>query len=126
MLTFIDEGDPMSGIDFLALQVDDLEESAAFLSTHLGWTRTDVPPGAVVFDTEPIPVAVREPTEDLDGGSRPGLGMWPWIRVEDTDALRVRLDAAGVTIVDEPYDSPFGRAMTSEGPQGYLLTVHDQ
>lgn len=126
MLTIFDEGNPMSGIDFIALQVADLEESAAFLSLHLGWTRTEGPPGAVVFDTEPIPVAVREPTEDLAGGSRPGLGMWPWIRVEDTDALHARLVDAGVEIVAEPSDSPFGRALTFVGPQGYFLTVHDQ
>src|SRR5690606_40719149 len=42
----------VTGPDFLALQVRDLEASAAFYETHLGLTRAPAsPPGAVVFQT---------------------------------------------------------------------------
>ena len=45
------------GPDFIALQVSDLEVSAAFYSEQLGLERAaQSPPGAVVFATTPIPL----------------------------------------------------------------------
>ena len=50
------------GPDFLALQVRDLDRSAVFYESRLGLRRLPAsPPGAVVFDTKPVPFAVREP-----------------------------------------------------------------
>ena len=47
-----------TGPDFLALQVRDLEAAAQFFEQHLGMTRAPAgPPGAIVFDTAPIPFA---------------------------------------------------------------------
>lgn len=63
----------VTGPDFLALQVRDLEQAAAFYERQLGLRRAPAsPPGAVVFATEPIPFAVREllPDTDLDAGRR--------------------------------------------------------
>ena len=55
------------GPDFIALQVRDLDASAAFYIEHLGLVRAPVSPEhAVVFATEPITFAVREPLVDLD------------------------------------------------------------
>ena len=55
------------GPDFISLQVRDLERSAAFYERHLGLTRAKTaPPHAVVFDTQPIPFAVREPLPGVD------------------------------------------------------------
>ncbi len=57
----------ITGPDFVALQVRDLEASARFYTEQLGLRRAPAsPPGAVVFATEPIPFAVREPSVDLD------------------------------------------------------------
>ncbi len=62
---------PVTGPDFVALQVRDLEASARFYTERLRLRRAPVsPPGAVVFTTEPIPFAVREPMVDLDATSR--------------------------------------------------------
>ena len=56
----------VTGPDFLALQVRDLERSAAFLYTHLGLRRLpSSPPGAVVFATDPADVPIPA------AGSRP-------------------------------------------------------
>ncbi len=52
----------VTGPDFIALQVSDLERSAEFYENALGLRRAPAsPPGAVLFATTPIPFAVREP-----------------------------------------------------------------
>ena len=46
----------VTGPDFVALQVRDLEGSARFYTERLGLRRAPAsPPGAVVFATEPVP-----------------------------------------------------------------------
>lgn len=67
----------VTGPDFLALQVRDLERAASFYEQALGLRRAPAsPPDAIVFATEPIAFAVREPLPgtDLDGGL-PSLGV---------------------------------------------------
>lgn len=119
----------VTGPDFLALQVRDLDRAAAFYETHLGLRRVPAgPPGAVVFDTAPIPFAVREPLPgvDLDAAtSRPGLGVALWLRADDAQAVHDRIAATGLPIVAEPCDGPFGRTFTFADPDGYAVTVHD-
>ena len=68
----------VTGPDFIALQVRDLERSARFYETKLGLLRApSSPKAAVVFATAPIPFAVREPLPgtDLDAGPGPGTGV---------------------------------------------------
>ncbi|MBB6347107.1 VOC family protein [Nonomuraea muscovyensis] len=116
----------ITGPDFLALQVRDVEAAAAFFEQHLGLTRAPVaPPHAVVFATQPIPFAVREPLPgvDLDSG-RPGLGVALWLAADDAQAVHDRIAAAGIPILSAPQDGPFGRMFTFSGPEGYALTVH--
>ncbi|MFG2979701.1 VOC family protein [Streptomyces sp. NPDC048258] len=120
--------DTVGGPDFIALQVRDVEAAAAFYENHLGLRRAAVsPPHAVVFATEPIPFAVREPLPgvDLDAVERPGLGVALWFRTPDAQALHDRLQAAGVPILKAPEDGPFGRMFTFTGPEGYAVTMHD-
>lgn len=117
----------VTGPDFLALQVPDLERAAAFYEQKLGLRRAPAsPPGAVVFATKPIPFAVREPLPgtDLDAG-RPGLGVALWLRAEDTQAMHDQLAAQDVPILTEPSDGPFGRTFVFQGPDGYAVTIHD-
>ncbi|MEV0355740.1 VOC family protein [Nocardia sp. NPDC050697] len=117
----------VTGPDFLALQVRDVDAAAEFFERHLGLTRAPAgPPGAVVFSTAPIPFAVRAPLPgtDLDAG-RAGLGVALWFGTDDADALHERLAGAGIPIAGPPRDSPFGRTFTFTGPEGYLLTAHD-
>lgn len=116
------------GPDFIALQVRDLDSAATFFELHLGLRRTPAsPPGAVVFDTAPIPFAVREPLPGVDlsaAAPRPGTGVALWLAVEDADALHDRLVSAGVEVLGRVSDSPFGRMLTFIGPEGYALTAH--
>lgn len=118
----------VGGPDFIALQVRDVEAAAAFYEQHLGLRRAPAsPPGAVVFATEPVPFAVREPLPgvDLDNVRQPGLGVALWFRTSSAQALHDRLRAAGTPIVKAPEDGPFGRMFTFLGPEGYAITTHE-
>jgi predicted enzyme related to lactoylglutathione lyase len=118
----------VTGPDFIGLQVRDLPAAAAFYETHLGLRRAPTsPPGAVVFDTTPIPFAVREPLPgvDLDTAQRPGLGVAVWLKTADAPALQDALAAAGVPIVKAVEKGPFGRHFAFADPEGYVITVHD-
>ncbi|UNO41761.1 VOC family protein [Streptomyces sp. MST-110588] len=116
----------IDGPDFVALQVRDVTAAADFCEKHLGLRRVPAsPPGAVVFDTKPCPMAVREPLPgtDLDAG-RPGLGVALWFATSDAPALHEKLTAAGVEILTPVTESPFGPTFSFVGPEGYVLTVH--
>lgn len=120
----------VTGPDFLALQVRNLERAAQFYETHLGLRRLPAsPPGAIVFDTTPIPFAVRAPLPgvDLDTATpRPGLGVALWLHADDAQVLHDQLTAAGVAVPVAPFDGPFGRTFTFTDPDGYAVTIHDQ
>ncbi|HEY5222817.1 MAG TPA: VOC family protein [Microbacteriaceae bacterium] len=120
---------PITGPDFISLQVRDLERSAAFYEEHLGLIRSPAgPPHAVVFATEPIAFAVRDtlPGVDLDAISQPGLGVALWLHATDTQSTHDALAAAGVPITSAPIDGPFGRTFTFADPDGYQITLHDR
>lgn len=119
----------VTGPDFIALQVRDLERAAAFYETEVGLRRAPVaPPGAVVFATTPIPFAVREPLPgvDLDETPRPGLGVALWLHCDDVRQLHDSLAATGTPILRAPEPGPFGLTFTFADPDGYAITVHDK
>src|SRR6202161_1867716 len=86
------------GPSFIALQVRDLEASKTFYVEQIGLTASPHnPPGAVVFNTKPIPFAIRTPTADLDATSKLGWGVSLWIAATDAYALPAQLGAKGGT-----------------------------
>jgi len=114
------------GPDFIALQVRDLDAAKRFYMEVLGLTPApQSPPDAVVFDTSPIPFAVRTPLVVLDDVSRLGWGVSLWLRCDDADALYMQLEKAGVTITQRPQAGPFGRQFAFTDPDGYPITVHE-
>ena len=113
------------GPDFIALQVRDLEGSAAFYIEHLGLVRAPVsPPHAVVFATDTITFALREPLVDLDAVEHLGWGVVIWLKADDPQDLHDEMLLAGVPILVEPFDGPFGRTFTFADPDGYAVTIH--
>jgi predicted enzyme related to lactoylglutathione lyase len=113
------------GPSFISLQVHDLEASARFYEERLGLTRAPVsPPHGVVFATEPIPFAVREPLVDLDATDKLGWGVALWLQAEDIEKIHADLVEHGVRIVTEPFDGPFGRTFAFADPDGYVVTLH--
>ena len=117
----------VTGPDFIALQVRDLEKAATFYEDVVGLTRAPFsPPHAVVFDTQPT-FAVREPAPgtDLDAGPA-GLEVALWLHDPEAVALHATVAAAGAVIAQEPFEGPFGTTFVFHDLDGYLVTVHDR
>lgn len=70
---------PVTGPDFVSLQVRDLAASQAFYERYLGLERAPAgPPHAVVFTTTPIAFALRDLVEGTDlGASASRCGCTP-------------------------------------------------
>jgi predicted enzyme related to lactoylglutathione lyase len=117
----------VTGPDFIALQVRDLEKAASFYEDVVGLTRAPFsPPHAVVFDTQPT-FAVRDagPRVDLEAGPV-GLGVALWLHDPQAIALHETVAAAGAVIVQSPFEGPFGMTFVFQDLDGYLVTVHDR
>ncbi|MFT2689934.1 VOC family protein [Clavibacter zhangzhiyongii] len=120
---------PVTGPDFISLQVTDLDASRVFYERYLGLVRSPAgPPHAVVFTTTPIAFALRDvvPGTDIAGTAQPGIGAALWLHATDVQAIHDALDADGRTIVSAPIDGPFGRTFTFADPDGYHVTLHDR
>lgn len=120
---------PVTGPDFISLQVRDLDASQAFYERYLGLVRSPAgPPHAVVFETTPIAFALRDlaPGTDLDSVDQPGIGTAVWLHATDVQAIHDAILADGRAIVSEPIDGPFGRTFTFADPNGYRITLHDR
>ncbi len=104
----------VTGPDFVALQVRDLARSRRFYTEQLGLAvAPQSPPNAVVFQTAPIPFAIREPAVDLEAVPRLGWGVALWLACDDADALAASLEAAGVTLASGPRTAPSGASSPS-------------
>ncbi len=59
------------GPDFIGIQTEDLDAARTFYTEVVGLkVAAKSPPGAVVFDTKPVPFAVRTPLVELKGTDR--------------------------------------------------------
>jgi catechol 2,3-dioxygenase-like lactoylglutathione lyase family enzyme len=115
----------VSGVDFVAVQVSDLERSRRFWIEMVGLEAAPrTPPGAVLFATAPIPFAITAPKVDLKASTRLGWGVSLWIKVEDPDALCAKLKGRGIPILADVSDGNFGRQFTFADPDGYAFVAH--
>jgi predicted enzyme related to lactoylglutathione lyase len=113
------------GPDFIGIQAEDLDAARIFYSEILGLkVAAKSPPGAVVFDTKPIPFAVRTPVVEFNGKEEPGKGVAIWFGCDDADALHAHLVGHGTDIIFAPKDGPFGRYFAFRDPFGYTITPH--
>jgi len=114
------------GPDFISLQVRNLSASRAFYTELLGLTVDErfTAPDFVLFDTNSIPFGIREVKVNLDGAPQPGWGVALWIDCDQINELHARMEAKGATIIQPPYDSPFGRAFVFADPDGYRITAN--
>ncbi len=115
------------GPDFINMQVRDLSASRAFYTEMLGLTidpRFNTP-DFVLFDSSSIPFSLREATVNLDEAPQPGWGVTLWIDCDSVNELHAKLEAAGTTIIKQPYDGPFGRTFVFADPDGYQITANE-
>ncbi|WOQ17650.1 VOC family protein [Raineyella sp. W15-4] len=118
-----------SGPDFVSFQVRDREASATFYEETVGLIRLPVPnPAAAVFSAGDVSFAVRDPFPgvDLDAVGQLGAGIGVWFHNADADGLHARLVEAGVPIVQEPFEGPFGTQFAFRDPDGYVVTIHSK
>lgn len=113
------------GPSFVALQVRDLAASTRFYKDVFGFRAEDrSPPGAVVFKTTPIALALREPLRPLPETGDLGVGLVLWVACDDADALHTLIVERGGRIAAPVSDGPFGRFFVACDPDGYALTFH--
>jgi predicted enzyme related to lactoylglutathione lyase len=113
------------GPDFIGIQTNELEAARTFYTEVVGLKLAPhSPPGAVVFDTHPIPFAVRTPVVELPEARGRGEGVALWFGCDDADALHDHLVGHGTAIVFPPKDGPFGRYFAFRDPFGYTITPH--
>ena len=116
----------VTGPDFIAFQVADLDRSARFYSEILGLPRAPKSsPDAVVFATSPIPFAVRKPVQPFSDERR-GQGLVLWFACTGLDELHAKLDALGIPGLSAPTETPFGRTVRFLDPDGYPVTLHER
>jgi len=113
------------GPDFIGIQAKDLDAALTFYRDVVGLTPSaKAPPGAVVFDTQPIPFAVRTPIQEFADTDNLGVGIALWFGCDDADELHTHLRERDVSIAFPPKDGPFGRHFAFIDPSGYTITVH--
>lgn len=113
------------GPSFIALQVRDLATSAAFYKDVFGFTAASRnPPGAVVFTTKPIALALREPLRPLPEDGPLGTGMGLWVACADANAFHDLIVERGGKVLSPLSDGPFGRFFVATDPDGYAITFH--
>ena len=113
-------------LDFVSLQVQNLEASKDFYTNTLGFEVGRSPnPDAIVFqDAAGAIFAIRKPLLNLTTVPRLGVGIGLWFAVSNTESAYQRATEAGATIIQMPIDSPFGQMFVLLDPDGYSITVH--
>jgi predicted enzyme related to lactoylglutathione lyase len=115
------------GPGFISITVSDVQRSARFYEEHLGARRDpyDFGAGAVAFLGWPA-FSVSAPRPGAAGPNPDGTTITLWWRSADAQATYERLRAAGMPIVQEPFDGPFGRQFTLTDPDGYKVTIYEK
>lgn len=80
------------------------------------------PPGARVFETSPIPFAIRSARSGEPFASGQGVAVWFSVS-GDVDEFRAALLQRGGE-PEEVHDGPFGRRVTLPAPGGFTVTLH--
>jgi predicted enzyme related to lactoylglutathione lyase len=113
------------GPSFIALQVRDLAVSVEFYKDVFGFqAEAQNPPGAIVFKTKPIALALREPLRPLPETGALGVGLALWVACDDADAFHDLIVKRGGTVLSPLANGPFGRFFVTSDPDGYAITFH--
>ncbi|MFM2304171.1 MAG: hypothetical protein RLZZ135_1581 [Cyanobacteriota bacterium] len=116
-------------LDFVALQVRNLEASRSFYVNTLDFEvgQSPSPDTTVVFaDAAGAIFALRKPLIDLSTVPQLGIGISLWFAVSNAKAAYDRSTQTGATIIQPIKDSPFGQMFSLLDLDGYSITVHQQ
>jgi predicted enzyme related to lactoylglutathione lyase len=62
---------------------------------------------------------------NLDEAPHPGWGVTLWLDCDHVNELHAKLEAKGATIIQPPFDGPFGRTFVFADPDGYRITANE-
>ncbi len=115
----------MRKLDFVSLQVRDLEASKAFYTTKLGFEASDMQnPDACIFkyNKGEASFAIRKPMGDLEGKAL-GAGASFWFAIDGTiEELHTQFGEKQVPVLGSVNETPFGKTIMVKDPDGYVLT----
>jgi predicted enzyme related to lactoylglutathione lyase len=115
----------ISGPDFITILVSDLKASYSFYKEKIGLRESaEKRPNAYAFQTKPCGFAIRQSSDDRKI-ENPGQGIILWWCTSDATALHHDLTNRGVPIAEELREGPFGMTFSFQGPNGYIMRVHD-
>lgn len=115
-----------TNVDFISVQVEDLETSSKFYTEILGFEKTeDKRPDAVVFkDDDGAIFAIRKPMFEINENTPLGLGVSLWFGVENIEKTFSTVKNSDVQIISPPVEGPFGKMFIIKDIDGYMLTFH--
>ena len=107
-------------VDFITIPTRDTDRAVAFYRDVLGLPESDCTEGEV--EAPNVTLSFWDPTKD-------GIEFRPneagfALRVPDVDAARAELEAKGVEMIGETYDSTVCRMGFFKDPDGNLLILH--
>jgi lactoylglutathione lyase len=115
-------------LDFLSLQVKDINLSKEYYTKVLGFNLAQIQPqpNAIVLENDAGAVfAIKLPIDDIDKSYKLGFGITPWFAVTDIFALFENIKKnKGNLLQEQPQEGPFGIFFNTIDPDGYLLTFH--
>jgi predicted enzyme related to lactoylglutathione lyase len=118
------ETTPVTGVDFVAVPTRDLEAAAAFYGDQLGLRRSVYIPdrGFAEFETGNLTLSIvhSEKMGMEHHTSRNPIAL----RVEDMEAARGKLEAAGIQFVGDTFDTGVCLMAFFSDPDGNALMLH--
>ena len=111
---------------FLGLVVKDVAAATEFYTQKLGLAVNEaesVPDFYTQFATDGGPIFSL-----LGGFEQEGISQTfdPALLVADVDATYAQWQAAGVEMIGEPHDMPFGCTFLCRTPDGYVLRIYSR
>ena len=119
----------MRKLEFVSLQVRDLEVSKTFYTAKLGFELAAIDnPAAYIFkyNNGEASFAIRKPIADV-GEKELGIGVSLWFAMdENIEDLQTKLIAQQVILLGTINPSPFGKTLMVKDPDGYIITFLEQ
>ena len=115
----------MRKLEFVSLQVRDLEVSKNFYTNKLGFEVSEMSnANACIFkyNNSEASFAIRKPIGNLEGKEL-GVGASIWFAIdEDISELQTRLLEQKVNLLGTINNTPFGQTLIAKDPDGYNIT----
>lgn len=115
----------MRKLDFVSLQVRDLEVSKNFYINKLGFELTEpTNPAACIFkyNKGEASFAIRTPIGDIESKEL-GVGVSLWFAIDgEIEALQAKLLERNVPLMAPIQTTPFGKMIIAKDPDGYNIT----